>query len=209
MHDPSDISPSQPYVVTNESGDAIPAKSTWPMVVGSICVAYGVLGMCLQGGSVLFTNFGGQLMQAQGIDFHMPSEMALAMNVQASILLPLGIVLAIGGAMLLMRRKLGAKLVLVWAAARILMAIVGLAWGMMTLDVSVDYSREILESMASSSNPAIAKAAQADLDNFDVASVRSDGIRNLVLVTLGMSIMPCVIGFLLTTKKRAAEVQSW
>ncbi len=207
--DPTNASPTDPYVHTAEFGEVSSARSRWPIVLGSLCLAYGVIGMCVQGGSILFANFGGSLLKAQGVDIEMPPEMVLAMNVQGAVLVPLGVILSLGGVLLLMRRRVGAKLVLVWAAARVCMAVAGLIWGMMTVDATVDYSRGILESMARSSNPEMAKAVQSELDKFDAVKARSDGIRNLVLATLGFSILPCVVGFMLTSTKRRAEVAAW
>ncbi len=206
---PQTASPTDPYVTVNPYGAVETAHSRWPIVIGALCLAYGAIGMCVQGATLLFANFGGQIMKAQGVDLEMPREMALAATVQGAILVPIGFILAIGGVFLLMRRKLGAKLVLIWAAARVLLAVIGLVWGMMTVDASVNYSRGILESMARSSNPDMAKAMQGELAKFDPATARSDGIRNLVLATLGFAIFPCVVGFLLTSKKRNAEIASW
>ena len=205
---PADASPSQPYVIVREMGDE-PAPSSWPTIIGVLGIAYAAVGCCMQTAGVAYANFNAQIMKLQGVDVQLPREMTLAMNVQGGILIPLGVLLAIGSIFILRRRTIGPKLVLLWAAARLIMAVVGFAWGIMTIDVQVKFTHDTMNALANSSNPAIAKAMEPQLASYDPVTLRREGVRNLALTTAAFTIVPCVMGFMLTSKKRKAEITAW
>lgn len=186
-----------------------PARSSWPTIIGVLGIAYAAVGCCMQSAGVAYANFNAQIMKLQGVDVQLPREMTLAMNVQGGILIALAVLLAIGSISILRRRAIGPKLVLLWAAARLFMAVVGLAWGIMTIDVQVKFTHDTLNALAHSSNPAIAKAMEAQAANYDAVALRREGVRNLALTTAAFAIVPCVIGFMLTSKQRRAEIAAW
>ena len=89
------------------------------------------------------------------------------------------------------------------------MAVVGFAWGIMTIDVQVKFTQDTMNALANSSNPAIAKAMKEQLASYDPVTLRREGVRNLALTTAAFTIVPCVMGFMLTSKKRRAEIALW
>ena len=50
---------------------------------------------------------------------------------------------------------------------------------------------------------------EAQLASYDPVTIRREGVRNLALTTAAFTIVPCVMGFMLTSKKRKAEIAAW
>ncbi len=190
--------------------DRAARQSRWPVIFGVLSAVYGLFGMCLQGFGAIGSLFSEQMMKLSGFEMPpMPAAMKWAGFAQSSVLFVLGIVLIIGSLMLTQRKALGAKLVGIWAAARLVLVVAGLGLGLATLRPNVDYQIESAALMreqmqARSDIPANAIPAIPDR-----AAAEASAIRMLVVFTLVFSIWPIAMLFVLTRGHVRADIESW
>lgn len=211
-HDPSFAqSPSpaaDPFAAYPD--DRAARQSRWPMIFGVLSAVYGLFGMCLQGFGAVGSLFSGQMMQLSGMELPpMPDAVKWAGFAQALVLFLLGVLLLVGSLLLTQRKALGAKLVGIWAAARLVMVVVGLGIGVVTLAPNIDWQIEanavMREQMQARSDiPAAAVPPILDRD-----AAETSAIRMLVVFTLAFSLWPIAMLFVLTRGHVRADIESW
>jgi len=209
--DKASTPPASPFEAYPESypDDGPRAHQSWPLVFGGISLAIGVFGLCLQGlmGVSVFAN--DWMMSNMGIETTPPPPiMRWSAGLQAAILVPLGFVLIAGAAMLLVRRPLGAKLVLAWAAARLVMVLVGLGVGVATIKPQAAWSVTLIAEMRDGLRKQGRKEEQLP-PLIDQEKAESDGIRNIAIFSLAFAVWPAAMILLLTRAKAKADIESW
>jgi len=187
----------------------VPEYQSWPLIFGGISLAIGVFGMCMQGlmGVSMFANE--WMMGRMGMRTTPPPEiMKWSAGIQAAIMVPLGILLVAGAAMLLMRRPLGAKLVLWWAVARLVMVFAGLVLGIATIKPQAEWSVTLVAEMRDSLRGQGMKEDQLP-PLIDQAEAESDGVRNIAIFSIAFAVWPAAMILLLTREKARRDIASW
>jgi hypothetical protein len=201
-------SAADPYAAYPD--DRAARQSRWPVIFGVLSAVYGLFGMCLQGFGAIGSLFSEQLVKMSGFEMPpMPAAMKWAGFAQASVLFVLGIVLIVGSLMLTQRKALGAKLVGVWAVARLVMVVAGLGLGLATLRPNVDYQIESAALMREQMQARPDIPANAIPPIPDREDAEASAIRMLVVFTLVFSVWPIAMLFVLTRGHVRADVESW
>ena len=209
MHDPGSKGspPTSPFEAYPDG--PVPEYQSWPMIFGGISLAIGVFGLCMQGmmGVSVFANE--WMMGNMGMRTSPPPEvMKWSAGIQAAIMVPLGIVLIAGASMMLVRRPLGAKLVLWWAVARLIMVVVGLVLGVYTIKPQAEWSVTLVAEMRDSLRANGMKEEQLP-PLIDQAKAESDGVRNIAIFSLAFAVWPAAMILLLTREKAKRDIASW
>jgi hypothetical protein len=182
---------------------------SWHLVFGGISLAIAVLGMCMQGLAAVGTLANPWMMSMAGMETTPPPDaLKYAGGAQAGVLLLLGGVLAAGSAMLLLRRPLGAKLVLVWAVSRLLMVVVGVVVAVALIKPQTEWavvlSSEIRDHMRKQNVPEEKLPPLVDAEQ-----AQRDAIRNLAIFSLAFAVWPFTMAIVLTRARVRADVESW
>lgn len=201
------VPPTSPFEAYPDDGAR--ANQSWPLVFGGISLAIGVFGMCLQGlmGASVFAN--GWMMSNMGMQTTPPPAVIVwSAGAQALILVPLGVLLVAGATMLLLRRPLGARLVLAWAVARLVMVVVGLAVGVLTIKPQAEWAVTLVAEMRDGFRKQGMKEEQLP-PLIDQAKAESDGVRNIAIASIAFSVWPAAMILLLTRPKAKADIEAW
>lgn len=198
--------PTSPFEAYPEDGSG---RQSWRLIFGGISLAIGVFGLCTQGlmGVAVFANE--WMMSRMGMETTPPPDiLKWSAAAQAAVLVPLGIVLIAGSAMLLLRRPLGARLVLGWAVARLVMVVVGLVVAVVTIKPQAQWAVGIVADMRDSFRAKGVKEEQLP-PLIDQAKAESDGIRNIAIASIAFSIWPAAMILVLTRPEVRADIESW
>ncbi len=202
------VSAADPFAAYPD--DRAARQSRWPMIFGVLSLVYGLFGMCMQGIGAVGALFSEQMMSVSGLEMPpMPAAMKWATFGQSLVLFVLGVVLLLGGLLLTQRKPLGAKLVGIWAVARLVMVVVGLALGLATLPQSVDYQIEANALMREQFQGRPDIPASAIPPILDREETERTAIGMLVVFTLAFSIWPMAMLFVLTRAHVRADIESW
>lgn len=187
--------------------------SKWPLVVGTIAIIYGSIGvlfMCIAFAGV----FLGPWLQASlaGMDpVPMPTLIFLSQVILLFFLVVIGIVLVYGGIHTLKRHARGPRAINIWVVSRLVLLVVGFISLMVTLQANVDYQiatqDAVRELMRSNGN------TQEQIDTYvpeqDPAMMKSLMVTWSLIASGMFAVCPIVMGFVLSMKKIKAEWQQW
>jgi len=204
---PTSAPPTSPFEAYPDG--PVPEYQSWPLIFGGISLAIGVFGLCMQGmmGVSVFANE--WMMGKMGMQTSPPPEiLKWSAGAQALVMVPLGIMLIAGATMLLLRKPLGARLVLWWAVARLFMVVVGLGVGVLTIKPQAEWSVTLVAEMRDSLRKQGMKEEQLP-PLIDQAKAESDGIRNIAIFSLAFAVWPAAMILLLTREKAKRDIASW
>jgi hypothetical protein len=212
---PSDVpsampaDPYAPYPSSDGASDLALRQSRWRVIFPAISIVIGVFGMCFQAAFAVQVTFWDAIMARSGITLTPPPDVIRwTTTAQVALIVPLGIVLIAGSAMLFLRKPLGARLVMVWVVGRLLLVIAGLVaaavtikpqaeWGLTLTAEMRDHMRK--QGMTEEQLPKLPDAEQA----------QADGIRNISIVSIATATWPFVMAIVLTRRHVRAEIESW
>lgn len=185
-------------------------RARWRIVFCSLSLVVAVMGVLMQGMGAAMVMFGHRVWSAAGFKLPEPPPILAWMAVgQFVVLAVLGVVLLVGAAMLLRRNPAGRKLVLGWAVARLVMAMIGIGIGLATIKPQIEWQTEIVaavrESMRAqpganeSALPPLPERAEAE-----AAATRTLGVATLFFVT-----WPFVMAIVLTRPFVKEDIDEW
>lgn len=183
--------------------------SRWPFMFGAISLVLGVFGFCFQGIGALFTVSPGVFMKMAGMELSAPPDsMRTTVMVQAVILCSLGVLLIAGSVLLMRRNPLGAKLVLVWAVARLAMVVAGLVAGVLLIKPQAAYAVTLTAEIRESLRKQGIKEGQLP-PLVSQEDAESSQVRNLAIASIGFAIWPFVMAIVLSGPRARADVAEW
>jgi hypothetical protein len=191
------------------ASDLAERRSRWRIVFPVISLAIGVFGMCVQGVFSAQIVFWEPLMERAGMALSPPPDIIRStVLAQIALIVPLGIMLIAGSAMLLLRKPLGAKLVLFWAVARLVLVVAGLVAAVVTIKPNIEWgvtlTAEIRDEMRKAGRP------EKEFPPIpDVEKAERDGIRNMAFVSIATATWPFVMAIVLTRRHVREEIESW
>ena len=186
-------------------------------MLGWISIIYALLGFFSNtcGTASLFLgDFG---LKLAGIDveggLEMPAWITVSTVVTGAIGLILAGVLAVGAVGLIRRRAAAVRLLKFWVVATICSVFIHIVLGFLAIDNNVDLQLRIQEAsvrMIRERNQEISgqELSRMGMDKSE-DEIRSASTRNILIVGGLPMIYPVVIGFLLTNRRRASQVESW
>lgn len=201
--------PTESWIEPGDS-DRQERRARWRIVFCSLSLVVAVMGILMQGIGAAMVLFGHRFWSASGFTIPAPPPVvAWAAAGQFVVLAALGVVLLVGATMLLRRNPTGYKLVMGWAVARLVMAMIGIGIGLMTIKPQAEWQTEIIVSVREgmraqpgvneSQLPPIPERGQAE-----AAAVRSLGVATLFFVT-----WPFVMAIVLTRPFVREEIGAW
>lgn len=201
--------PFAPYSEASRAEDLAERRGRWRVVFPVISVAIGVFGMCFQALFAVQVVFWDTIMASAGMVLTPPPDIIKwTTTAQVAITVPLGIVLVAGSAMLLLRKPLGAKLVMFWAVARLVLVVAGLVAAVVTIKPQVEWGVTLASEMRDElRKKGVKEEDLPPLPNEEKA--QSDGLRNMVIVSVATATWPFVMAIVLTRRHVRAEVASW
>ncbi len=209
-HDPSVAPPppaADPFAAYPD--DLAARRSRWPVVFGAISLVIAVCGFCVQGFGALGAVFNQQMMAMAGLEVSPPPRIVQVVGgVQAAILATLGIVLVIGSVQLMRRRPAGARLVLAWAVARLVMVVVGLGLAVLTLKPQVEWQVTMTGEIRESLRAKGMKEEQLPPLQ-DAAAIERQSIWMLAGASGAFAIWPFTMALVLTGRRSRAEIAQW
>jgi hypothetical protein len=203
-HGMTDQPPGPPPVVEQVSELDFTKPARWPKVIGIISLIYAIGGLLCQGLGALNSVMGEWLASLGGIDITMPPAMKIIGAASAVVTSIVGLVLLFGAIGLLRRRKSGLSLHKAWAAMRLVLIVIGLGLGVVMIPAQVDMQRSITEAQ----NRRLREANRPEITFDENAIVQRSKIM-LGAMTGATAIYPLFVGFYLSRKKIAAEVEDW
>ena len=185
--------------------------SRWPLVVGTVSILYGILGILflLIGLAGIFL---GPWLQSTMMGIKpvaVPTALVIGQTAIILICLVLGVILLVGGILTCKRRRRGPRLISIWAVGRLVLILLTIGYSFLTLDLNVQYQlhlgqgvEEFMESRGSSP------------EEIRQAVPTEDVLRERLLVWplafSGMfAICPIVLGLILSSKRIRADYRSW
>lgn len=208
---PDDTNPSSPPTSPYEAyPDERSAQTVrWPYVFGGICLAYGVLGMCVQSMFLVGVFANEWTMSMAGFKISPPPDaVRWAGGVQAIVLVLMGIMLIAGATMLLLRKPMGVTLVKAWAVSRLVMVVIGVVLAVATLKPQSEWAVTMTGEMREQRRAR--GVAEAQLPPIiDQEKAEKDGLRNLAIVSLGFAVWPFVMAIAMTRPRVKGDVAAW
>ncbi|MFM7132700.1 MAG: hypothetical protein ACKO0W_00100 [Planctomycetota bacterium] len=201
--------PFQPYVDDRES-----VETRWPTVIGILCTVYGAIGTLFYLFATLVLVFEGPISRLSGRPPSTPPEMKAITLAQSVVLLALGVALVYGGIQLVRRRARGHRVVLGWAVARLACALVQLAVGFATIDMTAKAQVAQYQRQMDSMNETERKAVRDFMKSIGseeptVESVHASAPKFLAITTIGFSAWPLVVAIMLTGRRCRTHAGEW
>lgn len=189
--------------------DLAARRSRWPVVFGAISLVIAVCGFCMQGVGAVGAVFNQQMMAMAGLEVSPPPRIVQVVGgAQASVLAILGIILVVGSVQLMRRRPAGARLVLAWAVARLVMVVVGLGLAVLTLKPQVEWQVAMTGEIRESLRAKGMKEEQLPPLQ-DTAAVERQSILMLAIASGAFAIWPFTMALVLTGRRSRAEIAQW
>ena len=205
----SSTTAEDPYAPYRPEDDLAARRSRWPIVFGSVSLMVGVFGMCMQAAVAAGTFASGAF--STMIDLEVPpppATLQLTIAVMSTALVLLGILLIVGAAMLLLRRPLGARLVMIWVVLRLILVVAGLGTGIAFLKPQVDWSLEIASSIREQLRArGVAEDRLPPL--VDREASERQAVRSIAMTAVAFSLWPFAMAIVLTRRHVRDDVASW
>jgi len=181
-------------------------QTKWPRVIGIISLCYAILGLFCAvsyATSSLLTEF---FMRMGGMTVAMPPSMKIMGVVSAALMLALGILMIMGSVGLLRRKRSGVLQLKRWALLRVMLSVVGLVASVLTAPAAVQFQKSMEEAqikMLEQNGQAGAITPKSDEQHWFQHMVASG------VMTAIFTVYPVFLGFYLSRRKVAEEVQNW
>ncbi|MCP3903344.1 MAG: tetraspanin family protein [Planctomycetes bacterium] len=183
-----------------------PEDTAWPRVIGVLSIIYAVAGMLCQVTVAGWTFFSEKLLAMGGMDIEIPASMKYPTIVLGFLVFCLGIFMLSGSAALLRRRRHGVSRLKTWAVLRLVLIVIGLGVTLFTLPGQLDFQRQVREAQ----NEQLRQSGRSDMVTpFDEDSAWVQVIATTGIFTAIVSAYPLFIGFYLSRRKIADELQHW
>ncbi len=188
-------------------------QASWPTVVGIISIIYslfGFLGNGCSSGMVWMSGVTLSLIGIDGTDVEFPLWLKVVQTVMGVFGIGLAILLMV--AIGLMRRKAAALGQLkVWAVLAIVSTLIGIGIGFAAIQPNVEFQMAMQDAILDKVRK---DGGDPDDPRFadlrkDEETMRRESIRNLAIVGVVPIIYPAIIGFLVTSRTRQEQVESW
>jgi len=201
--------PYAPYPTSDGASDLAMRQSRWRVIFPAISIVIGVFGMCFQAAFAVQVTFWDAIIARSGITLTPPPDVIRwTTTAQVALIVPLGIVLIAGSAMLFLRKPLGARLVMVWVVGRLLLVIAGLVAAAVTIKPQAEWGLTLAAEMRDEMRKkGIAEDQLPKLP--DAERAQADGIRNIAIVSVATATWPFVMAIVLTRRHVRAEIASW
>lgn len=208
----SENTPVDPFAPYPDDRDSV--ESRWPVVIGVLCAIYGGVGMLFYGFATLVVLFAPWIEKWTGRPSSTPEEMKAVTLMQSVVLCALGAVLLYGAIFLLRRRARGYRVVLGWAAARLIFALVQLAISFTTIDMTakaqVAQYRKQMDAMSEAERKsALEFMKRIGMEEPTVESVKASAPKFIALTTGGFAVWPLLVGIMLTGRRCRAHAAAW
>ncbi|MFM7260932.1 MAG: hypothetical protein ACKO3W_10055, partial [bacterium] len=201
--------PYAPYPAADASSELALRQSRWRVIFPAISIVIGMLGMCVQAAFAVQVTFWDAIMSLSGITLTPPPDIIRwTTTAQVALIVPLGILLVAGSAMLFLRKPLGARLVMVWAVGRLLLVIAGFVAAAVTIKPQAEWGLTLAAEMRDEMRKQGLKEEQLPKLP-DAEQAQADGIRNIAIVSVATATWPFVMAIVLTRRHVRAEIASW
>ncbi|MEY3141651.1 MAG: hypothetical protein RLY21_144 [Planctomycetota bacterium] len=201
--------PTQSWIEPGDE-DLQARRARWRMVFCSLSLFVAVMGVLMQGMGAAMVLFGHRIWATSGIALpEPPSILAWAAIVQFVVLSLLGVLLLTGATMLIRRNPTGRTLVLGWAVARLVMAMIGIGIGLMTIKPQVEWQTEIIVAVRESmrAQPGVNEGSLPPLP--ERGQAEATALRSLGVATLFFVSWPFVMAIVLTRPFVKEEIEEW
>jgi hypothetical protein len=189
--------------------DLAARRSRWPVVFGAISLVVAVCGFCVQGFGAVGSLFTQRMMALGGLEVSPPPRIVQYVGgAQAAVLAILGIVLVVGSVQLMRRRAAGARLVLTWAIARLVMVVVGLGLGLLVMRPQVEWQAVMTGEIRESLRAKGMKEEQLPPLQ-DEEALRRQAMIGLAVASAAFSAWPFAMAIVLTSRRSRAEIAAW
>ncbi len=196
-----------PFAAYPDEGAA--RRPAWPLIFGGLSLVIGVFGMCLQSLMLFSMFFNSMMMGMAGMETTPPPAiLKWAGGAQSAIMLPLGILLIVGAAMLLLRKPLGAKLIRIWVVARLAMVVVGLVVGIAVMRPHAQWSVTLTAELRDEFRKKEMKEEQLP-PLLDEEKAMGDGIRKVAIFSVAFAVWPFVMAWVLSRPRSKADIEAW
>jgi hypothetical protein len=181
-------------------------QTAWPRAIGIISVIYAGLGLLCGIGGAIGSFFSQTLMRMGGFDVEMPAAIKYQAAISAVVMLPVGLLLLMGGIRLLQRRRSAIPLLKTWAVVRLCLIVVGVLVAIAMMPTSIEFSRAMQEA----GNDRLRESGRSDLvQEFDEEAIRRRTMLSTGITTAVIAVYPVFIGFFDSRSKIAEEVATW
>lgn len=206
---------ASPPTVELPPDDLAGHQASWPTVVGIISIIYAAFGFLANGCGTAFVYIGNLTLSLVGLDaadFQVPTWLKVATTTMGVFGMTLAILLLMGAIGLLRRKPSSVRLLRTWVVLAIVSTVVNIGIGFAAIGPNIEIQKSIQEAVLDKvkEDGGDPDAPQfADLQKDDEA-MRREAIRNLAIFGGGLPmIYPLIVGFLLTGKRRSAQVEQW
>jgi len=199
--------PTDPFAPYPDEGSGPP--SSWPLIYGGISLVVAVFGMCMQAFAVAGIFANSAMMGLAGMETTPPPAIIVwTGGAQSIVLCLLGIMLAVGATLLILRKPLGARLVLGWAVARLVMVVVGIILAVVTIKPQSEWAVTLTSEIRDSLRSKGMKEEQLP-PLIDEERAQSDAMRNIAIFSAAFSVWPFAMAWVLTRPRTKADVAAW
>ena len=206
------VPPTTPFEIPPDDLDG--RQAAWPTVVGISSIVYAAFGVLANGCGTAFIylgNTGLSMMGIDGADLQIPVWLKVVQTAMGLFGMGLAIMLVVGAVGLLRRRVAALRTLKVWAILAIVSSLAGIGIGFAAIQPNVELQMSIQDAIRDK----IAKdggdpnAPQFDDLNKDEETIRRESIRNLAIFGVVPIIYPAIVGFLITSRRRVDQAESW
>ena len=186
----------------------MPARASWPTVIGVLCLLYALLGLVSNGCGLFWQQGQRVIFSMSGVqDVEIPSDIATMSMIGSIIGMALVLLLLVGAFGLMRRKRSSLKLLRAWVVLQVVLAIAGVVVGFLMIDSNIEYQQQISNAvrdmMVDQGQDASAFPQQSKEE------MRTGAIFGLVIGTPLQMAFPVVIGLLLTRRRWREEAASW
>ncbi len=205
---------TSPPTVELPPDDLAGHQASWPTVIGIISIVYAAFGFFANGCGTAFVYIGNVTLSMMGLDaadFQVPVWLKVVQTTMGVFGMTLAILLLMGAIGLMRRKPSSVRLLRTWAVLAIVSTLVGIGIGFAAIGPNIEIQRSIQEAVLDKvkedgGDPNAPQFASLQKDD---EAMRMEAIRNLAIFGAMPMIYPLIIGFLLTGKRRAEQVEHW
>lgn len=203
--------PSEPTSVL-PADDLAGHRAAWPTVIGIISIIYALFGFVANGCGAVFIWFGGatlSLMGIDGADYQLPMWLQIVQTGMGLFGLMLAIMLVVGAVGLMRRRASSLRVLKLWAVLAVVSTLVGIGIGFAAIEPNVQLQLSIQDAIRDKIRSQGDDPDQVPGLDKDEETMRRESVRNLAIFGAIPIIYPAIIGFLVTSRTRLEQADSW
>jgi len=186
----------------------VASKSSWPTVVGVLCIIYALFGIAANSCNVLWPWAQGPFLSMTGLEgITIPWALASLTIIGGVVGVGLAIVLLVSGVGVLRRRAKGFQLLRLWVIIKIIETTIAFGAGIILMDTNIEYQQSIQDATRDLVRERGGNTGSIPIKTAEEMK-RSTIIMTCVMVPF-MFAFPVIIGWLCSKKAWQVEVDGW